>query len=147
MSKIKENTARFGRFLKRNIYVILIVLCGVAVATVIGLAIGGVFNAEEAPAIIDPIPDGPDDPAGPVEPSDPVDPIGPVDPVDPIDPIGPGTDDPTDPVGPVAPAPSYIIPVYGATITNVYELYPTVFYSKIKESGAHFGIDFQAPEG
>ncbi|MDR3216646.1 MAG: M23 family metallopeptidase [Clostridiaceae bacterium] len=151
MSKITESTARLGKFLKRNIYVILIVVCGIAVATVIGLAIGGVFTPDEVPAIIDPIPD---DPAGPVDPGpgDPDDPAGPVDPGpgdpdDPTGPVDPGPGEPDDPVGPANPTASYIVPVYGAMVSNGYELYPTVFYSKIKESGPHFGIDFVAAEG
>ncbi|HPD02860.1 MAG TPA: M23 family metallopeptidase, partial [Clostridia bacterium] len=126
MSKFKESTSKIGAFFKKNIYLILIIFSVAVIATLVGLALGGVFDQKEPPINFE----DPND-------NDPAD-------TDPND--NDPTDNPDDDEPVVTPV-VFTMPVEGATEGNGYNETPVVYYSAAKEYKTHLGLDFIAPEG
>ena len=56
MSKMSAAARKVGEFLKRNVFLILIVLCLACVATIIALAVTGDFNPDPGAAVVNPDP-------------------------------------------------------------------------------------------
>lgn len=134
MSKIRAAAAKTGAFFKKNVYIILIAFAVAVIATMIGLAVGGVFN----PAVEEPVVEVPvETPSG----DSPVDVPSDDTPVD-----VPSDDVPVDvPETPVQIV--FVSPVVSATSGNGYAETATVFYSFAKEYKPHLGIDFLADSG
>ena len=113
MSKISVAAKKVGKFIKRNAFYLLILLCIASVATVIALAASGDFSGQE-PTVeaVNPLPDDDKDP-------------------EPVDP------DPE----PEKPALSFASPVNGSVSQN-YSDTTLVWNSTLGQYEVHLGVDF-----
>lgn len=107
-------------FLKRNVYYIIMLLCLIAIATMVTLTI--INKNKEVPVV----------PVNNIE--DPTDPTDPTNPTDPTDPTI------TDPI-------VFALPVANQNIIKDYAMDTLVWHSTLKQYSVNDGIDFGGNEG
>ena len=118
MSKMSAAARKVGEFLKRNVFLILIVLCLACVATIIALAVTGDFNPDPGAAVVNP------DPAPGGETQPPAD-----------------DDDDVIMPEPTEPELSFALPVNGM-ISKEYSDSVLAWNSTLGQYQVHLGVDF-----
>lgn len=118
MSKMSAAARKVGEFLKRNVFLILIVLCLACVATIIALAVTGDFNPDPGAAVVNPDPA----PGGETQPPE---------------------DDDDDVImpEPTEPELSFALPVNGM-ISKEYSDSVLAWNSTLGQYQVHLGVDF-----
>ena len=127
--KSKGNAQKLKAFFKKNIYYIVMIVCILAIAAMITVAV--VLGGEETTPVPAPTP-------GDVTDQNPPDDSGTVTPPD---------DTPDTPVD-VTPEPIVFgLPVAGGTVIKDYAMDTLVWSSTLKQYSVHPGIDYKAAEG
>lgn len=123
MNKFKIAMNKTGKFLRKNIYYVLIVVCIAAIGTMVFVSLN---NQEPDAPVVNP---------------DPVDPVDPT-PVDPT-PVDPTPVDPTPVDKPIV----FTAPVSGGTIGQNFDSEELVFNTTLKQWSVHQAIDYFGDEG
>lgn len=129
--KGKGNAQKVKAFFKKNIYYIVMIVCILAIAAMITVAV--VLGGEETAPTPTPTP----------TPGDVTD----QNPPDDSDAVNPGDDDTNTPVDGTPEPIVFIVPVEGATIIKDYAMDSLVWSATLKQYSVHPGIDFQGAEG
>ncbi len=130
MNKFKTAFTKVGKFLKKNVYYVLIICCLAAIGTMVAVTVAenGKQPDTDNPGVVQPNEPGNLSPDNPSEPNDPS--------IDtPADPVGPST--PTEPEEVI-----FVCPTSNYTVGQEYSMDMLVWNATLRQYQTHSGIDF-----
>lgn len=131
MNKFKVAMQKTGKFLKRNIYYVLIIACIAAIGTMVAVTLTRDKPSNDVPAVVTPADDTPVVDPGTDTPDEPVD----------------NPDNPGDVVVPVIEPIVFISPVENGTVGTGYSDTALVFSKTLSQWSTHMAVDYMAEEG